>query len=115
MDLKELQTAGGFVDTAPVKKTISWTRCDSSTDGKSKTDTFDILVVQQSFGEMEKALDGIDDEKLRMSKLISMCVRLGKDGSEKLSVEDASKLKPSLGTLLANAVNEVMGFSSPKS
>lgn len=114
MDLKQLQEAGGFTDPAPVKKTITWTRCDSSTDGKSKTDTFDVLVVQQSFGAMEKALEGIDDEKLRMSRLISMCVRMGKDGTEKLSVEDASKLKPSLGTLLANAVNEVMGFASPK-
>lgn len=112
MDLNQLQNVGGFVDLTPVRKSITWTRTGS--DGKTLTDTFDVFVVQQSFGAMEKALDGINDDRLRMSKLISMCVRLGDNGEQELTQEQAGRLTSSLGTLLANAVNEVMGFSAPK-
>ena len=105
MNLKELMAKGGFVDVAPVSKEITW---DRTVDGVPLTDTFTVFIKKQSFGAIE-AIYGNETDKSKMSKYISETVRLGAEGTEEITYEQAMQLDPGLGTLLIKAINEVNG------
>lgn len=104
MNLSELQVSGGFVDTTPVKKEITWQK-----PGGDPL-TFDVYVVRQPFGAVERAFDG-ETDRSKGANMIQMCIRLG-DGTEQLTYEQAYNLHTSLAWAFVAAINEV---HNPKS
>lgn len=128
MDLKQLKARGGFVSAEPAKKAVAWKHEDDT--GAEIEDKFDVYVVRQSFGSVEKLLTGLDDRS-KSASFISACVRflVGTDEAlayeaqcrddpslpvrmeflESMSYEDAYQLAPSLAGALVRAINEVNG------
>lgn len=106
ISIEELQQHGGFIDDAPVKKTIKW-----KPPGGTQI-TADILVVRQPYGSIEKVIGG-DIDRSRGAQMISLSVRLGAEGKEQLTYEQAYNLHPGLALVMVNAINEV--HQAPKS
>lgn len=100
MNLSDLQALGGFVDTEPVQKEVTW----KGADGKENKGT--VFVVRQPFGAVEQALSNAADRN-QAAKLISLSIRLGEDGSESMTYEQAYSLHPNLAWAFAAAMNEV--------
>ncbi len=107
MDLKQLRERGAFIPAAPVAYEVSWTHPD--TLGSEVTDTFTVHVVKHSAGSVERLRQAVsrDQDKLWTPLLISESIRLGDDGSERLTFEDASRLDYGLATALVDAINSV--------
>lgn len=110
MLLKDLIDKGGFVSAEPVKKSVEWVH---EVDGEEVTDTFDVWVLKQSFGHMERIWAGPDD-KSRSAALISECIRFGDKAQEQLTYDQAFSLHPGLATSLMVAFNEVNSPARPK-
>lgn len=111
MNLQDLIAKGGFVDAAPIKKEVEWTR--PGPDGVEVTDTFTIFVKKQSFGSIE-VIYGNETDKSKMSKYISESVRLGDEGQDAIPYDQAMLLDPGLGAVFIKAVNEVNGLDRKK-
>lgn len=103
MDLKQLKASGGLVSTKPQKVTKEW----ETPDGVKLS--IDFFVVRQSFGSAERFFLGTEEDKSksRTSQLLADVIRLGKDGKERLSYEDAFSLEPSLASVFLDAVSEI--------
>lgn len=101
--LKDLQTIGGFVPEEPVQKHIKW-----SANGEDYT--ADIWVRRLGIVEWEKSFLGVDLSGNRTGHGLAAVIRLG-DGSEQMTVAQASSLHPSLATAMMGAIMEV---NSPK-
>jgi hypothetical protein len=108
MNLTELRERGGIVPSAPVKHEVSWTHLVAD---EEVTDTFTVHVVKHSFGTIERlfAVDGKDPERSRAAAFISESIRLGDDGSEQISYEDAFQLDAGLAKVLMDAISAVNG------
>lgn len=106
MKLKDLKRRGAIITGDLVKKSVTWTHADEAT-GDEVDDQFDIYVVKRlTFG----AFDRIWGQALDQSKaalLIAECVRLGDEGEERLSYDDAYRLHPGLATVFMEAVKQV--------
>lgn len=100
MDLKELQAQGGFVDDKPIKEPVAWTR------GDGEKISFDVHVVRQPFGVVDEVLKTTDGRS-QSACMISNCIRLGKEGKERLTYEHAFGLDPTLAFCLIAAINRV--------
>lgn len=100
MDLKELQAQGGFVDDKPVKESVTWTR------GDGEKISFDVHVVRQPFGVVDEVLKTTDGRS-QSARMISNCIRLGKEGKDRLTYEQAFALDPTLAFSLIAAINRV--------
>lgn len=105
MNLSELQELGGFVDSTPVEKSITWKGANG------KTHKCKVFVVRQPYGAVESALLGDDQDRVQGAKLIALCIRLGDGGSEQLTYDQAYALTPALAWAFVGAINEV---NSPK-
>jgi hypothetical protein len=101
MDLKNLKAVGGVVSTDLVKCAVTWER-----EGEEAL-TFDIFVRRLSFGDVERVLRDEARGHSRAASLIAAAVRLGDEGADQLSYDDAFQLKPTLAKAFANAVSEV--------
>lgn len=112
MNLKQLRERGGFVPSAPVKKSIVWKTTDEKS-GAEEDVAFDIFVRKLSFGMVESIATD-PDGKSRNATLISLAVVLGDDGKETLSYTDAYQLKPSLARAMVIAIAEVNALPKPK-
>lgn len=112
MNLKELKAAGGFVSPALVKKPITWKKADDLSGQESEI-TFDVWVRKLSFGMVESLVTA-PDQRSRNSALIAEAVRLGDDGKESFSYQDAYQLKPALARQLVIAIAEVNALPKPK-
>lgn len=108
MDLNQLKSKGGFVDSEPVKKHFVWNKSGEKVE-------FDAFVVRQSFGDIEKMFSDEDDERSRGAIMISEMIRLGENGEERISYGDAYRLDPGLASAFVEAINKVSGVEGPKS
>ena len=108
MDLNQLRERGAFVSQSPVEHEVSWTH---DQDGQAITDTFTVHVVKHSAGTVERLRMKAQAEKdlLWGPLLISETIRLGDDGSERLTYQDAQALDTSLARVLMDAINTVNG------
>lgn len=128
MDLKQLKARGGFVSTEPVKKSVEWAHIDEN--GTDIEEKFEVYVVRQSFGSVEKLLTNLTDRS-KTASFISACVRflvstdeakayeakrrddpslpVRMEFLESMSYEDAYQLEPSLAGALVKAINDVNG------
>lgn len=106
IDIDSLKSFGGIVSSEPVKKTVKFKL-------KGKDHSFDIGVLEFSVDDHERLfLDTTGDGQT--ARLISQVVRLGDDMKQKLSVEDAKKLHPTVATAFMKAFNEVNGEGQEK-
>ena len=97
MNIEQLRTAGAFVDSAPVKTSITW-----------KEHQFDVHILRLSFGDMER----ISASGNSTVNLIANAILLGEE-KQPITPEDAARLDISLAAKLIEAVNEVN--AAPKS
>lgn len=116
MDLKTLRERGAFVTSAPVPHEVSWTHDDGN--GEPVTDTFTVHIVKHSAGSVERlrAEAAANPQHLWETLFLSESLRLGDDGSERLSYEDAFALNPDLARTLLRAISAVnrLGGDSEK-
>lgn len=96
MNLADLKAAGGIVTGELVSRSITWADM-----------TFTILVKRLSYGEVERSVYDPADTRSRNAAMLSESVRLGDDGSEALSYEDAYRLDPSLALAMLTVVRDV--------
>ena len=106
MNLKQLEEKGGLVSGEPVPKKVKWVRSDG------EIVEFDILVKPLSYGRLERIIrdlksDEDDDDRSYNALVISECVVL--DEGERISYEDAYRMRPGLATAISNVVREVNG------
>lgn len=105
MDLERLKQAGGLVSDELAKKQGRWERVDG------EVFEFEFFVRRASYGEVRKlgiTPSGLVGEAL----MIAACIRLGDDGSEQLTYDQAYNLDPALASVFLNAIGEEHG---PKS
>lgn len=105
MNLNELRAAGGFIESALVRKEITWTRVPAGRK-KAVSDTFQVFVRRNSFGAVERLFSAEGDQQSRNARYLAECIRLGETGEESLTYEQAYDLDPALGFLLLQAVGE---------
>ena len=103
MNLAQLQAAGAFVEAAPVKTPVTWTRQNAT--GEEVSDTFDGWVRRRSFGTLERVAM-LGEDRSKSAKMLSECILLGEE-QEALSYEQAYQLDPSLAFALVQAVKDV--------
>ena len=103
MNLAQLQAAGAFVEAAPVKTPVTWTRQNAT--GEEVSDTFDVWVRRRSFGTLERVAM-LGEDRSKSAKMLSECILLGEE-QEAISYEQAYQLDPSLAFALVQAVKDV--------
>src|SRR5690625_736760 len=105
MNLKELREKGALVADDLIKREITWTH---RVDGEEMVDTFSVFVRKASFGLVDRL---VNDESIKSqaTELIVECIRLGDDGSEKLTRKDVQALDPFLAHEMVMAVRSVNG------
>ena len=101
ISLQQLQERGGFVDTTPVSKEISWL----DNEGEEVRGT--VFVVRQPWGVVEQALMSSDKGRSHTADLLSKCIRLGAEGKEQMTYEQAYGLTPAVALAMTTAINEV--------
>lgn len=108
MNLKDLKSAGGFVGTGMTKVNIVWDKGDDTPL------SFDVHVAPLSFGEVERILREEAEGRSRVANLIASAIRLGEEGQERLTYEDAYSLEPGLAKSFAKAVGEANDLGKSK-
>lgn len=98
--LKNLQDLGAFVGDKPLKKEITF-----KVDDVENTAT--IHVRRLSTGDYESLLLSEEKGRSRTAEIIQQCIRLGEEGEEALTYEQAYNLLPAVGAAMVNAFNEV--------
>lgn len=105
MKLDELKARGGLVDTVLERKEVTWMRKDAQ--GDVEEIKFDIFVKRNSFGIIDQIMQSQRDDRSRSATLIAAGVRLGENGEEELTYQDAYALEPALATAMLSAFLEV--------
>lgn len=107
MDLKQLRARGAFIPLAPVVRSVTWARHDEA--GEPVSDTFDVHIVKHSAGSIDRLRSDASENPDRLwgPLFLSESIRLGDDGSERLSYDDAFRLDPGLARLLIDEINVV--------
>ena len=116
MKLDDLIKKGGTVDTKLIKKTADWKRPDDS--GKEVVDEVSFYVRRASHAMFKQAFtDAVAEDGSKVdqdSALIVAHIRLGDDGKEALTYEQAYSLEMNLSVLFIAAINEVYQAADPK-
>lgn len=105
MKVDELRARGGLIDSSMVKKNITWNKIDE--DGQADPVNFDIFVRKNSFGLLDLANQLAREGKSRSAVVIAHGIRLGDQGEEEMSYEDAYQLDPGLSVVMFQAFMEV--------
>ena len=105
MNLAQLEEAGGFVSAELVKKEIEWAYTDKET-GETNPVKFFVYVKRQSFGVVQETFVGTGDRE-KSAAYISNSLRLGEDGCERMTYEQAYQLDPKLAYKFVAAITEV--------
>lgn len=109
MDLKTLRDKGAFVSPEPVRMSGEWTHW---VNGDEVTEKFEYFVVKPGFGVFERFLSSGDaEDRAQTSQMIALCVRLGDDGAEEMTYEDAYSLDPSLASVFVEGIKKVNGLT----
>lgn len=98
--LKELKAQGAVVSDKPVRKEIAYTL-----DGEAYKAT--VHVKRFGIGEYEALFSNDADKRSRSALTIAQAITLGADGKERITFEDAYRLRPELATAMLGAFNEV--------
>jgi hypothetical protein len=98
MNIAELEAAGAFVQDALVEKEVVWK------NGKAEH-KFKVYIRPQSFGAIETVQE-IQKDKSKMASYVSRQI-LDAEGNPTIPYDKAVNLKPTLGTALLQAINEV--------
>ena len=101
LTLENLETSGGFIASAPVKKEITFT-LDDGVEQKGF-----VHVKRLSIGDYEKLFVLTPDEQSKTAHLISETITLGEGGKQKISFTKAYQLHPALAAAMLAAFNEV--------
>lgn len=100
LNIQQLQAGGAFVSDAPIKKHIEWMIGRQNFEG-------DIFVRGLGIEEWERHFRVEGSTKRITATLIAATIRLGDEGTEELTVDQAASLHPSLATAMMNAAREV--------
>jgi len=98
LKISDLQNNGGIVESELVKRSGEW-----------NGDTVEFYVRMLSFGDVDKIYNSADLTMSQAAELISKAIRLGDNGDEVLTYEQAYSLAPALATLFAEQVMQVNG------
>ena len=125
MKLADLNAQGAFVDSSliPVTKTWLHVRANGKGEAEIAEDEVKFFVRRASHTQFKRAMagmpegarekvEGLDPECL----LVCACIRLGDDGEEQLTYEQAESLEPALFKLFIDSVNDTYGshIANPK-
>lgn len=125
MKLDDLQKNGAFVDSSLIPQQAVWQRIGANDDGEPVMveDEVQFFVRRASHSQFKRAMAGIPEGQVRAQEgldpeclLICACIRLGENGEEQMSYEQADSLEPALFKLFIDAVNQTYGshLASPK-
>lgn len=107
-NISDLKALGAFFSEAPVQKEIKFILDGQEYDAK-------IWVKKVSAGDRDRlAKLSAGDDRSVTAVVISEIISLGEDGSEKLLLEDAFRLAPSLADAMMVAAKEVNGGQERK-
>lgn len=98
--LKELKAQGAVVSDKPIPKEIEYTL-----DGETYKAT--VHIKRFGIGEYESLFSNDADKRSRTALTIAQAVTLGSDGKERITFEDAYRLRPELAAAMLAAFNEV--------
>src|SRR5690625_79102 len=99
MKIADIQQQGGFVSSELVHRTATW----NTQDGQELSVEF--FVRRAPFGAIDRVVSQLD--KSQSAGIISECIRLGDEGEETLTYEQAYALDSRLAAIFAEAVTEV--------
>lgn len=109
MKLEELRQRGGLLTMTPIPKKVTWKH--TGPDGEEIEDEFEIHVILKSAGSIDRYRSEMkkreEDGDSVVALFISSFVRLGVDGKEEISYEDAYALHPDLANVFFAALSEV--------
>ena len=113
MDKAALKERGGFVSTLPTKREVTWSHF--TPEGEKVDDKFYIHLIARSAGVMNQIRRASKEGQDEMALTISAFVRLGENGEEAISYEEALQLDDGLQIVLVNAVSRNWsGRADPK-
>jgi len=106
LNIQQLHDGGAFVPDAPVKKHIEWKIGKKAFEG-------DVFVRQFGIEEWQRYFIGEGAGKRIIATLLSAAIRLGDDGKEELTVDQAASLHPNLAMAMMKAAQEVHDPKDP--
>jgi hypothetical protein len=109
MKLSDLKKAGGFVSSEPVKTSVKWNTGKKDAAGEDIVHQFEVFIIRQSIGSVEKIYSDKDEDRSKMAMTLSKSVKFGEKGEESLTYEAAYQLDQSLALALIEAIKEVNG------
>jgi len=132
VNLEQLTELGGVVPGDLVPQDVTWARIDDKT-GEEVSDTFKVFVRRLAYIDQERMFrmaglfDKIDPEdpdaealvneveqKSINAALIATAIRLGDEGEQTMSYEQACCLRPDLAQVFMSAINHVNPVPSKK-
>jgi hypothetical protein len=110
LTINELREKGGLVSDVPVVQTITFRIGDEEM-------TAEIFVRRISIGDQERIfradkMNGSDTG--RVARMIAGCIRLGEQGEETLTYEDADRLHPAIAAAMVEAIKVVNNLAEAK-
>lgn len=94
--IEQLQNQGGLVADDLVKRTGQWRGKD-----------VEFYVRRLAFGDIDRVYNADNPEISQSAELIAMAIRLGDDGTEALSYQQAYKLDTELAMLFSDHIEAV--------
>jgi hypothetical protein len=102
-----LQSNAGLVSEDLVKRSAVWHHGGEDND-------VEFFVRRLAFGDIDRVYSREDPTNSQAAELIAMAVRLGEDGSEQMSYEQAYQLNAGLAMLFSDHVMSVNGVGDEK-